>query len=593
MATQITARRPCDEEAAPDPMEGVADLLDRVAGSSLAQWTMGIAPESLAAAYADWAVHFVRSPGRSLLLGAKGVRKAQRLSDYATRALGSGGRAERCIAPLPHDHRFDDPAWDTWPFGLWQQTFLLTQQWIDAAVRDCPGVAPHHEAILRFGLRQMLDLISPANFPATNPVVQQHMVETGGKCLFDGAKLWAEDWQRQVRREPPDTGGDFEVGRNLAVTPGKVVFRNELIELIQYSPTTERVRAEPILIVPAWIMKYYILDLSPENSLIRYLVDQGFTVFAISWRNPGPEMRDTGMEDYRRDGVMRALDAVSAITGAESIHACGYCLGGTLLSIAAAAMARDGDTRLSTVTLLAAQTDFTEPGEIGLFIDDAQVRYLENLMWQQGYLDSRQMGGAFEMLRSADLIWSRAVQEYLMGERAPMNDLMAWNADGTRMPYAMHSQYLRRLFLDNALARERYVAGGGTVAMTDVTAPLYVVGTETDHVAPWRSVWKIHSLTDGEVRFVLTNRGHNAGIVSAPGGKHRHYRVLDRPQDENHHDADAWLAIAAQHEGSWWTDWAEWLLAHSGQSVPAREPGNAKAGYPVLGDAPGRYVLER
>ncbi|AKH43771.1 polyhydroxyalkanoate synthase [Altererythrobacter atlanticus] len=322
------------------------------------------------------------------------------------------------------------------------------------------------------------------------------------------------------------------------------------------------------------------------------MVDQGYTVFAISWRNPGPEQRNLDMESYRRDGVMRAVEAVTDITGAESVHACGYCLGGTLLAIAAAAAARDGDKRFHSLTFLAAQTDFSEPGEIGLFIDEAQVRFLENQMWQQGYLDSSQMGGAFQMLRSADLVWSRGVQDYLLGERAPVNDLMAWNADGTRMPYAMHSQYLRQLFLENALARDRFRVGGSTISLEEISAPSYVLGTEKDHVAPWHSVWKIHTLTDCDLRFVLTSGGHNGGIVSPPGHPHRHYRGLTRNGGKRHADPDAWLASAEVTEGSWWTDWARWLDQHSGEPVAARKPGNARKGYPALEDAPGRYVLK-
>ncbi|MEJ2458748.1 MAG: alpha/beta fold hydrolase [Novosphingobium sp.] len=515
MATQITAHRPCGVEAAPDPMEGVADLLDRVAGSSLAQWTMGIAPESLAAAYADWAVHFARSPGRSLLLLAKGVRKAQRLSDYATR------------------------------------------QWIDAAVRDCPGVSPHHEAVLRFGLRQMLDLISPANFPATNPVVQRRMVETGGKCLFDGAKLWAEDWQRLVRREPPDTGSDFEVGRNLAVTPGKVVFRNELIELIQYTPTTERVRAEPILIVPAWIMKYYILDLSPDNSLIRYLVDQGFTVFAISWRNPGPEMRDTGMEDYRRDGVMRAMDAVSAITGAESIHACGYCLGGTLLGCTLAYLSSKGKAdRIASATHFTTMLDFSDPGELGVFIDDDSLAYLEEQMNKRGYLDGSEMASTFNMLRANDLIWSFVVNNYLLGKDPFPFDLLYWNSDSTRMPAAMHSFYLRKMYQENLVREPRGISLDGVpIDLSTVKTPSYFISAREDHIAPWKSTFIGSQLYSGPVKFSLSASGHIAGVVNPPVARKYCFWTYNRKVK----DPDAWLAGLSLDDFAKNALWAGWV----------------------------------
>ncbi|MCW5746144.1 MAG: alpha/beta fold hydrolase, partial [Alphaproteobacteria bacterium] len=383
----------------------------------------------------------------------------------------------------------------------------------------------------------------------------------------------------------------FAVGHNLAVTPGKVIYRNRLIELIQYAPTTPTVRPEPILIVPAWIMKYYILDLSPENSLVKYLRDQGFTVFIISWKNPGPEDRDLGMDDYRRLGIMAALQAVGAVAPNRKVHAVGYCLGGTLLSIAAAAMARDGDDRLQTLTLLAAQTDFTEAGELTLFINESQLAFLEDSMWEQGFLDTRQMAGAFQILRSNDLVWSRLIRDYLMGERQEMTDLMAWNADATRMPYRMHSEYLRRLFLNNDLAAGRYEVDGKPVALTDIAAPIFSVGTQWDHVAPWRSAYKIHLLTDTDVTFVLTTGGHNAGIVAEPGRSDRSYQVHTRLRDQRYTDPQTWAAEAARQQGSWWLEWLTWLTARSG--VPTTPPplGAPDLGYPPLQDAPGTFVL--
>ena len=310
-----------------------------------------------------------------------------------------------------------------------------------------------------------------------------------------GAQNFLEDWERRMGHRPPVGAEAFEVGRNVAITPGKVVYRNRLIELIQYAPTTGKVRPEPVLVVPAWIMKYYILDLSPANSMVKYLTDQGFTVFMISWKNPGPEDRDLRFDDYRSLGVMASLDALAAIVPGRKVHAVGYCIGGTLLAIAAAAMARDGDTRLATTTFFAAQTDFTEAGELMLFINDSQLAFLEDTMWEQGFLESGQMAGAFQMLRSNDLIWSRMVREYLMGERAPMTDLMAWNSDATRMPYRMHVGVPAR-----SVPRQRPRRGpvpgrrARPVALSDIRTPSFAVGTETDHVAPWRSVYKLHLL---------------------------------------------------------------------------------------------------
>jgi polyhydroxyalkanoate synthase len=339
-------------------------------------------------------------------------------------------------------------------------------------------------------------------------------------------------------------------------------------------------------------MKYYILDLSPANSLVRYLTRQGYTVFMVSWKNPGPDDRDLTMEDYRELGVMAALEAVTAIVPGPKVHAVGYCIGGTLLAIAAAAMARDGDERLASATFFAAQADFTEAGELMLFINESQLAFLDDVMWEQGFLDSRQMAGTFQMLRSNDLIWSRMVRTYLMGERETMVDLNAWNADATRMPYRQHSEYLRRLFLDNDLAEGRYPAGGRPVALSDIRVPVFTVGTESDHVAPWRSVYKFHLLSDTEVTFLLTSGGHNAGIVSEPGHPHRHYRVATKGPTDHYVDPEVWLATERVREGSWWPEWVRWLDAHSGAPVAPPPMGTATGAYVAASDAPGTYVLE-
>ena len=576
----------------PDPLEGLADTLDRAATAAIAQTTSGLSPATMALAFSDWALHLSRSPGKQMLLGAKAWRKCLRLADYALRSARDSG-AGLAIEPLPQDRRFADPAWATLPFNLISQAFLLNQQWWHAATTGVAGVTKHHEDMVSFGARQWLDMVAPTNFLATNPVLQRRIRETGGQCLVDGWRNLLDDLERLVRGLPPAGTDAFRVGEDIAVTEGKVVYRNRLMELVQYAPATDTVRPEPVLIVPAWIMKYYILDLSPDNSLVRWLVGQGYTVFAISWHNPGSADRNLDMDAYRRLGAMAAIDAIHAICGDAHIHALGYCLGGTLLSIAAAAMARDGDDRLASVTLLAAQTEFSEPGELGLFIDESQLNLLENMMWSRGYLDSSQMGGAFEILRSNDLVWSRILTEYLMGERAPMNDLMAWNADGTRMPYAMHSQYLRRLFLDDDLAEGKYKVDGRAISLSALRKPMFIVGTERDHVAPWKSVHKIHMLSPASIRFVLTSGGHNAGIVSEPGHRGRRYSLLDRVEDGPVLDAEEWLTRAEPHEGSWWTAWGEWLVDHSSEPVPPPPMGSPDKGYPALYPAPGHYVKER
>ncbi len=553
--------------------------MDRSLHASLARYTTGLSPMAQMAAYGDWATHLAYSPGKRLQLTEKAAKKSLRLLNYAVRQAWRVAGTTACIEPLPQDNRFRDAEWNAPPFDFIYQSFLLCQQWWHNATTGVRGVNPKHERMVAFGARQFLDMMSPSNFLATNPVLLTRTLREGGMNLARGACNFLEDLDRSLGGKRPAGVEAFEVGRDVAVTPGKVVHRNRLIELIQYLPATARVRPEPVLIVPAWIEKYYILDLSPSNSLVRYLTQEGYTVFMISWTNPGPVDRDTSMEDYRTLGVMEALAAVNAIVPERPVHAVGYCIGGTLLAIAAAAMARDGDARLATTTFFAAQTDFTEAGELMLFIDEAQLAFLEDVMWEQGFLDSRQMAGAFQLLRSNDLVWSRVMRDYLMGERRPMTDLMAWNTDATRMPYRMHAEYLRRLFLDNDLAEGRFPAGGRPVALKDIKLPLFAVGTERDHVAPWQSVYKFHLLTDAEVTFVLTSGGHNAGIVSEPGHPGRRFRVATKRREETYSDPQVWLAGNAQRTGSWWPEWVRWLAAHSSAPVTPPPMGAAARGY--------------
>jgi len=567
------------------------DSLDHIAHAGLARLTGGLSPAAVAGAFMDWAVHMAISPGKQLELAMRGVHAWGRLAQYAAQSA-AGGTAEPCIQPLAQDRRFVETEWWQWPFNVIQQGFLLQQQWWDNATTGVDGVTRQHEAVVEFAMRQILDMASPTNFIATNPIVQRRIVETGGQSLVQGLLNFADDRERIVYGKPAAGTEAFQVGRDVAVTPGRVIYRNRLIELIQYDPTTGRVRPEPILIVPAWIMKYYILDLSPHNSLVRYLRDQGFTVFIISWKNPTAEDRDLGMDDYRTLGVMAALDAVNAIVPDQKVHAVGYCLGGTLLSIAAAAMARDKDERLQTISLLAAQVDFREAGELTLFINESQIHFLKDLMRSQGYLDTRQMAGAFQLLRSNDLIWSRLVRHYLLGERTPLNDLMAWNADATRMPYRMHTDYLEQLFLHNDLAEGRFRVGGRPIAISDIRAPIFAVGTERDHVAPWRSAFKIHLLADTEVTFLVTSGGHNAGIVAEPDRARGRFQVLRKSATDNYLDPDTWTRIAPRHEGSWWPEWTQWLALHSGELTLPPALGALPLGYPVLCAAPGTYVLQ-
>jgi polyhydroxyalkanoate synthase len=572
---------------------GKYDTLDRALRASMARLTAGVSIHSAGTAWTDWMSHLSRAPGRQAELYEKAVQNAWKLAFSAmgpSSPVGTTGGFE----PEADDRRFDHPAWEHAPFRAWKQSFLAVEDWWDEATREVRGMHHANADRVAFMARQMLDMASPSNSPFLNPKIIEKTVKSGGVNLIEGAQNLSGDIAREIVNAPPEQSPDFRVGDNIACTPGNVVYRNELFELIQYAPQTDKVRAEPVLIVPAWIMKYYILDLSPHNSLIRHLVSEGFTVFAISWRNPGPELRDMSLDDYRRLGVMAALDAIERIVPKQKIHACGYCLGGTILSIAAATMARDGDKRLASITLLAAQTDFTEAGELMLFLDESEIAYLEDMMWDQGYLDQRQMDGAFRALRARDLIWSRAVKRYFLGEEEDQFDISAWNADATRMPYRMHSDYLRGLFLENRLTAGRFAVEGNVIALKDIDAPMFVLGTEKDHIAPWRSVYKVTLFTENDLTFVLTSGGHNGGILSEPGHRHRHYRIGHRTPDKKYRDPASWYESHEAQNGSWWTEWAKWLGTRSSAKLVAPPPAGApQEGLPPLCPAPGTYVFEK
>ena len=562
--------------------------LDRKLHALAARMTGGVSTLALAGAWFDWASHLALSPGRQMELATLAMQEAARLAREAN-------PLEDCEPPCRNaregDRRFRDDAWTQWPYRQFASAHLAAEAWWDAATRGVHGAAPGHEAVVGFAARQLLDLWSPSNFMATNPEVLQKAVRTGGQSLVEGYRHWLEDLQIAATGAPVAGTEAFRVGETVAVTPGKVVARTALAEIIQYAPATGTVHAEPIVIVPAWIMKYYILDLRPENSLVRHLVGQGFTVFVVSWKNPTEEDRTVAFDQYRTDGAMAAIEAATRITGAGRVHAVGYCLGGTLMAITAAAMARDGDERLASLTLLAALTDFHEAGELRLFINDSQLALLEDMMDERGYLEGPRMMGTFNLLRSNDLIWSRMVREYMMGERRRLIDIMAWSLDTTRMPARMHAEYLRSLYLDNDLAEGRYQVEGRTVALQDIRAPVFVLGAEWDHIAPWRAVYKIHLSLDTSVTFALTNGGHNQGVVSPPGTEGRVHRLATRHDHERHIDPDSWLARHPPREGSWWSSWVTWLESHSPGPMTAPPPlGKASAGYPVLAEAPGSYV---
>ena len=567
------------------------DVVEREFRAMLAKMTGGLAPQDYGTAFWDWWLNLARSPGKQLELQQTAMKQAMDLWRFNAKAAQG-----KPMAPTESgDRRFAHPAWQQYPFNVYAQAFQNNMALLQQSARGVEGVEPRNAALVEFAARQAAETLSPANNPLTNPEVLQQTVAERGQNLARGYKHFLDDMERTLSGGDAPGTEEFKVGEKVAVTEGQVIFRNDLIELIQYSPTTPDVHAEPVLIVPAWIMKYYILDLSPKNSLVAWLVDQGFTVFMMSWKNPTAADRELGMDDYIRKGIYAALDVVSAVVPHQAIHAVGYCIGGTLLSIAAAALSDWGDNRIQDITLFAAQTDFSEPGELSLYISPAQIEMLEALMYKEGVLDSKQMGAAFAMLRAHDLLWQPAVKSYLKGERDDMIDLMAWNADGTRMPWKMHTEYLLGLYLHNDLAEGRFKVEGEAVNLNDVRVPMFVVGTETDHVAPWKSVYKVGVLTSSpEFTFLLTSGGHNAGIVSGPVHPKRRHRVRTTRAGVPALAADEWFDTTAPLPGSWWPTWAEWLKQHStAERVAPPSMGAPEAGYAPIGEAPGEYVKQR
>jgi polyhydroxyalkanoate synthase len=569
--------------------EGAEDL-SRVLREQLATVTGGLAPDVYVNAWWDWYLNVAQKPSKQVEILQDGLAKA--MDNWAFALKASAGEP---LPPAEGDARFKDPAWAQWPFNVLAHGYRNYADWWQTAWSGVPGVAPESERQLDFVARNALETLSPANYLLSNPELLDATRAEAGQNLVRGFSNWLEDIERTLERKGASGTEKFVVGRDVAATPGKIVMRNDLVEVIQYSPQTPTVLAEPVLIVPAWIMKYYILDLSPSNSMAQYLVAQGHTVFMVSWKNPTASDRDLGMDDYLRLGIRDALATVTAIVPQRKVHAVGYCIGGTLLSIAAAALASQGDERLASLTLLAAQQDFSEPGELSLFVSPSQLDTLEAAMRRTGVLKSEQMGAAFSLLRSRDLLWTPAVNNYLRGKRDTPNDLMAWNADGTRMPCRMHAEYLRGLYLNNALARGEFRAEGRPVDLAAIRSPMFVVGTETDHVAPWKSVYKARGLTRSpDYTFLLTSGGHNAGIVSGPAHPRRRHRVRTWSNERDSLSPEAWFETTPSQAGSWWPVWDHWLSAHSSaERVPPPGMGSASAGYPPLADAPGQYVLEK
>jgi polyhydroxyalkanoate synthase len=573
----------------PDPGHHRYQTLDRAVRAAVARRTGGLSAHSFLDAWMDWAFHLAESPGRQLELAEHAVLNAQKVMAHA---LQLDATAEPPFAPKAYDHRFEAPAWASPPFALWQQSFLAVQDWWDRATDPLRGLRPEDADRVRFLARQALDVVSPSNFPVLNPEILAATLQTGGRNLTQGAAHFAQDVLKLATNAHDPVPEGFAIGKDLACTPGMVVLRTELFELIQYAPQTPKVEAEPILIVPAWIMKYYILDLSPQNSLVSYLVGQGFTVFMISWCNPTAEQAGLSLKTYRRDGVMAALEAVGKIVPDRKVHAIGYCLGGTILAIAAATMARDGDERLASLSLLAAQVDFAEAGELLLFVDESQVAFLEDMMWDQGFLDRPQMARTFSTIRSEDLIWSRVVRRYFLGRDEPLTDMEVWVQDTTRMPARMHSEYLRGLVLENRLTAGRFAVEGSVIALKDIAAPMFVVATEKDHIAPWKSVYKTQLFTDCDLTFLLTSGGHNSGIVNPPGHPRSRFRWSYRPPGAHYLGPDEWPLRATAETGSWWPTWKDWLRARSSGSVDPPQMAAPERGLPPVAAAPGAYVFQ-
>ncbi|MGE4064519.1 MAG: class I poly(R)-hydroxyalkanoic acid synthase [Rhodospirillaceae bacterium] len=504
--------------------------------------------------------------------------------------------ATAVAAPEAGDKRFNDPAWqENQVFDFIKQSYLLTTRWMQSTVADVQGLDPHTKHKVEFFTRQFADALAPTNFALTNPQVLRATAETKGENLIKGLQNLLEDLEKgkgRLRVSMTDEEA-FTVGVNVAATPGKVVAETPLMQLIQYTPTTDSVKEIPVVIVPPWINKFYILDLREKNSLVKWLTDQGYTTFIVSWVNPDAALAETTFDDYMIKGAIAAKDAVLAATGAERTHMVGYCIGGTLLASTLAYLKARKDKTVASATYFVTLTDFSEPGDLGVFIDDEQVSSIERRMEETGYLDAADMAMSFNMLRANDLIWSFVVSNYLLGKEPFPFDLLYWNADSTRMPRAMHGFYLRKMYLENRLC----VPGGVSLAgvpidLSTIDVPTYMISCREDHIAPWKSTFAATQLFKGPTRFVLSGSGHIAGVVNPPAARKYGYWTNDKsPGVKKPQTPDEWLAGATEHPGSWWTDWDSWLRPQSGGDVPARVPGSGKL--KAIEDAPGRYVKTR
>jgi polyhydroxyalkanoate synthase len=503
----------------------------------------------------------------------------------------SGQDVAPVIQPDARDKRFADPEWSSNQFyDFLKQAYLLSSQWSERLVKNAQGLDPHTRQKAEFYAKQLSNAVSPSNFLLTNPELMRDTLSENAENLVRGMKMLAEDIEAghgYLKLRQSDAS-KFAVGKNLAMTPGKVIYQNDLMQLIQYSPATEQVLKRPLLIIPPWINKFYILDLNPEKSFIKWCVDQGLTVFVISWVNPDARQAMKGFEDYMREGPLEALDVIKDVTGEDQVHAIGYCVGGTLMAVTLAWMAAKNDTRIMSATFFAAQVDFTYAGDLMVFVDEEQIKSIERNMAERGYLEGKKMATAFNMLRSNDLIWPYVISNYLKGKQPYPFDLLYWNSDSTRMPAANHSFYLRNCYLDNKLSKGQMVIDNVKLDLGKITAPVYNLATREDHIAPAKSAFLGSKFFGGPVKFVLAGSGHIAGVIN-PAGKKQKYQYWTG--DDPLGSIDRWIEKATEHAGSWWPDWIDWIKKQDGAMVPAREPGSAK--YKAIEDAPGSYVKVR
>jgi len=565
-------------------MEGV------MTGFSKTYDDMNMDPFNLTSAYKEWLAALASNPQK---LAEANMAYMQNATNLYQRSMMSllGIEAGPVIQEQKGDRRFRHDDWAEKPiFSAIKQTYLLTSQWMRSIVTDMDGLDEHTAEKVKFFTESYIDAMSPTNFAITNPAVIEKTLETKGENLVHGLRNMLEDLERgkgQLQIKMTDTEA-FELGKNVAVTPGKVVFQNRMFQLIQYSPTTEKVSERPLLVVPPWINKFYIMDLQPKNSLLRWLVAQGHTVFVVSWVNPDESFRDTRFENYMQDGVISAVDVVEQITGVNEINAIGYCIGGTLLTTTLAYMKSKGDDRIKSATFFTTMLDFSEPGELGVFIDDEQITSLEDQMEKDGYLEGSSMAGAFNLMRANDLIWSFYINNYLLGNDPRPFDLLYWNSDSTRMPAKMHSWYLRNMYLENKLCKPGALSVDGVpIDISTIDIPVCFASTVEDHIAPWKSTYAGARLFSGDVRFILGGSGHIAGVINPPEANKYDYRIIDELPD----DPDLWAITAEKHPGSWWPEWQKWIQPMTGGQIDARIPGSGN--FKALEDAPGSYVKAR